>query len=179
MNDHELDRLLDKSLSECANTSPRGGLEERILANLAESPKRRSWMWLWITAPVTAVIIFAALMLFRTDNKTSTVQVAIIASPVTNPTVPQLKTPPPPVTSNQPHPKRVRPRRKPVTAEGTREPMLAQFPSPVAPDEARLLLQFVHQHPDTAQAVLREQQEFRAMIARSHNNQLQIRSEEP
>jgi hypothetical protein len=180
-----LDRFLDHALSSLNDATPREGLEQRILANLAANKTRRSsWRWLWVAVPAAAVILLAVLLVPKPSHNQDT--------NVPNPS-PEITRPVPPLEAGsgpmQDQPKRAttaRIRRSPkvraevaAKAQVNAEPRLATFPSPDnGEQQARLLLQFVRQHPDMAQQWLKEQQEFRAMVARNQQDPLQFRSEE-
>jgi hypothetical protein len=178
----KLDRFLDRALADYGTATPRSGFEQRILANMAaqRQERDRNWRWLWIAVPVAATVLLVCMFALRPtpahtpENKAA---VAPIINRVPNATASTAQ-------PNRTPPLRARVRTvknaAPVLAkqQNTPEPRLPTFPSPDDDEQARLLLQFVRRNPATAQAVLKEQEEFRAMIAQSQQDSLQLRSEE-
>lgn len=160
--DHgELDRLLDESLKEFSGEDPRQGLEQRILANLADpvAPKRMRW---WKAFPVAAALLIAAALWIWMPRKTAPAPevVRIPAAPVVN--VTHMT---PRAVAYRQHRMR-KPTRK-LSGVANAGPKLPTFPSQADETQARLALRFVQGNPHEAQEVIGEQKEFRDLVARN------------
>jgi hypothetical protein len=60
--DKMLDQMLDSALAEYSQVEPRPGLENRILAGLANDERAVKWDWKWILAFAAACIVIALLV---------------------------------------------------------------------------------------------------------------------
>jgi hypothetical protein len=162
-----LDQLLDEALAECRSVSPREGLERRILAALLTERPRSKWLWWWVAGPTLAAsLLLIFLVPHQPNNKTpDTTKTALVTLPKSTAQSAASSAPP---TRVQRHRVRKSARAQAsVTAKQPEraEPRLSKFPSPGDGEEARLLKEFVSQYPATAQAMVKEQQQFWAKAA--------------
>jgi hypothetical protein len=166
MSDQEkIDKLLDRALGEYSATSPRAGLEGRVLARLeAEAARPRRVQWWLIVAPVIAVLIVVALLVAwrPRPQKAEVVSVPPVTVEVNRPRLVEVprrsivQPPSKPVRSKQPV------KASPKTPDS--EPRLATFPSRDSDDElVKLAMRFVQAHPAEAKEIVQEQTEFREM----------------
>ncbi|HUN90271.1 MAG TPA: hypothetical protein VMU28_15835 [Terriglobales bacterium] len=173
-NEDELERFLDRALAEYSE-APREGLEQRILANLATSPAKTRWPSAWLLVPACAVLISGAVLWLKPEKE-------VPAPTVVNTVVPTAPNVVPPKTlvvtvAKQPKPHRPKPR---VTQDSTAAPRLPTFPSQPDESQARMLLQFVQGSPQTAQQVVKEEEDFQKLVAQNfqdsnHTNGLETR----
>src|SRR5581483_8151580 len=160
--DKDLDRLLDRTLSEYTS-EPRAGLEQRVLANLASAQTQRRRWWIWAAVPVLAVVLIAVLV-WTTPRKPIEPPVA-----VNGPSAPNVTKSPP---SQQPAVSVAAKIRKPMRKRVVESqvvavaPKLPTFPSQSDDTQVRLALQFVQNNPALAQQVVKEDEEFQEAVAR-------------
>lgn len=156
--DKDLDRLLDRTLSEYS-AEPRVGLEQRVLANLASTQAQRRRRWLWAAVPACAAVLIAVLV-WTTQKSIAPPELA--------------KAPDAPAVTKAPHTQAVqaakvhKPTRKrsvePQTVAAA--PKLPTFPSHTDETQVQLALRFVQNNPALAQLVVKEDQEFQEATAR-------------
>lgn len=176
----KFDRLLDKALSEYGNVSPREGFEHRILATLASPKPDRSWSrgWWWLAVPSMAAVLVVMAFFMRATRNPGATQVASI-TPTARVTTTQA-TPAPKLTDKPTVALKKTQRRNPSVGKRSRQeaPRLATFPSGYeAEQQARLLLLFVTRHPDQAQQIVREEQQFQELAELSMNRDAENKSE--
>ncbi len=143
-NDTEIlaDRLLNATLIGYAAEEPRAGLEQRILARLADAPTPPAWLaWRWLPVGALAVVALLALATLFPRRESTRVQSPPAAPP---PAVASVPAPPDPVTAEvRPAPPRAiapQPAAVPVRAE--------QFPTPGSlTEQERLLMQYLTSSP--------------------------------
>jgi hypothetical protein len=184
MTDHnKFDHLLDKALSEYGNAAPRDGLEQRLLARLAEQPERSwNWRWLWAAVPVMAAILIAIFLATRPpvkhDLNVAKAPATVRSTPVIQETTTVSSTSGPKIVAARPG----RPSQAPSTVARKEppaaQPKLATFPSgDESAQQARLLLRFVTRTPSEAAQVASEQEEFQKLAEAGMNQDLENRSE--
>ncbi len=151
MHDNETDRfadqLLNASLAGYAAEESRAGLEQRILARLAEQPQPSAWwVWRWLPAGALALVAVVALALLVPRRETAPAP-AIITSqpPKVAPLVrPVPDTSAPAVAANQRAP--LQPLR--ATQTTIARARTAQFPTPGSlTEEERLLMRYLDSSP--------------------------------
>jgi hypothetical protein len=151
MHDNETDRfadqLLNVSLAGYAAEEPRAGLEQRILARLAEQPQPPAWWaWRWLPAGALALVALLALALFVPRRETAPPQATITSQPpkVAPSERPAPDSSAPAVATNQRAPRQPRPA-TPATLAPARA---AQFPRPGSlTEEERLLMSYLETAP--------------------------------
>jgi len=164
----KIDKLLDRALGEYGETSPRAGLEGRVLARLeAEATHPLNLRWWWIAVPAMAVLIVIAILLAWSPQpkKVDIANVPPVRVGV-QPAPPTVAEPSPTATLTRPRGKHLRPKApaKATPEAPDSEPRLATFPSRDADDQlVKLAMQFVQTHPEKAQEIVQEQKEFREM----------------
>lgn len=169
--DKDLDRFLDRTLSEYGQEAPRHGLEQRMLARLAAAPARPRRWWIWAAVPVCAAILIAILLWNSSASKKPVLPPDIAHIPPskviereTTSAALQLKRPeirPPVVATAYQHPTSTG---RAVAASTT--PRLPTFPSQKGDDElVQLAVRFAQTHPAVAEQIAQEQQEFNQMAA--------------
>ncbi len=157
-----LDRFLDDALKDGGAALPRMGLEQRILANLAAEPlaANKVWRWWW-AMPVLAVIVLVMMLAIRKEPKpelrANAVPKAEEVEHAAKPAVPTIQ------AVHQQQPNLTAKKRQRVHRSQPEEPRLAKFPSDGDADEIRLLMQFVRRNPETAQELVREQEDFQTL----------------
>jgi hypothetical protein len=157
--EHELERFLDRSLSEYSNVPPREGLEGRIITGLASRRPERTHPWIWTLLPTAAAVVMAVLW-WMPKKEVPAPPAAYVVLPKV-PAVEKRSTPrviaakqwKPQIQQNQ------------VAETVKNEPRLPTFPSQPDQSQARMLLQFVQGSPQTAQQVVQEEEEFRRLVA--------------
>lgn len=176
--ENELERFLDRTLSEYSSEAPRDGLEQRILANLAvNTARRRSPWWIWAAVPACAALIVGALLFWHAAGQ-----------PSPNPPIADVpkKEIPGPVAhdhtlTRSANVRKPPPGRRAVVSTVARlpkqnaplhEPRLATFPSSPDGSQARMLLAFVQRHHALASAVAQEQEEFQKLAANRDSSPL-------
>ena len=158
--DNELERVLDRSLHEYSEVSARDGLEQRILANLAASPEKTRRWWAWAVVPASAVVMVVGVLWVRLATEIPAPPITISATP----TAPNLTSRSARVVtaSKRRNSRRTAPQ---VTEVARAEPRLATFPSQPDEPQARMLLQFVQGSPRAAEQVVKEEEEFKKLVA--------------
>ena len=171
----DLDRTLDAAIGKYASVEPRGGLEERILANLRAASTRSAqpaW-WNWGFAVLAAVLAIAAMLVWRWNQPMqtplaihpSTLEQAPVASELAH----RGGNPAPPTQLLPRRTPRPQPEQKLVAAN----PKLDVFPSPLPlSEQEEILASYVSQYPKHAALVaearmddLRQETEERQRIA--------------
>lgn len=169
----DLDRTLDAALSKYASVEPRGGLEERILANLRVASTRgaqRAW-WNWGFAVLAAAFLIVAAVVWQW-NKASQPPIVVHRPPANAaPIAPRMAnrdiSPPPQKRGH----KTISPRLQPEIAAAS--PKLDVFPSPLPlSEQEKILASYVAGYPEHAALVaearmdaLRQEAEERRRIA--------------
>ncbi len=160
--DKDLDRLIDRTLSEYA-TEARDGLEQRVLANVgAAGAQPRRW-WIWIAVPAFAMVVVVA-MLVWTSAQNRPIAPPEIAK---GPKAPEVVKVPPRqqrairVVARKPALRRSKPQIVAIS------PKLPSFPSQTDDTQVRLALRFVQNNPALAQQVVKEEEEFQEATARN------------
>jgi hypothetical protein len=154
--DNELDRFLDRSLSEYSQEAPRSGLEQRVLANLeasAATPKR--W-WIWVVLPVGAAILTVAVLWNSLLTKVPPPTMANASAPAVGRAEPHAPT----IVATS---KRRRHRTNVRSGVVSQTPRLPTFPSQTDEAQARILLRFVQDHPAVAKQAVMEEEEFQKL----------------
>lgn len=168
-----VDRFVEEGLARYSDAEPRRGLEQRVLANLRAQPKKRPW-WVWLPAPVAAALLVGlVLWLTRPQPRPPMVVERTPSAPVVSPRISSSQTAPEPVAKRRPL-RAAHAQARIAVAQRRNGPRQPVFPSPAPMSEQeRLLLAFVKQHPDEAQAVVREQEEWRKAVEEmfTRNNQ--------
>ncbi len=166
--DHMTDRLLDAALARYSDSEPRNGLEQRILANLAEHSTRRAPVWnrlLWTASACAAALAFViGISLLHQNKRPANPPAAHIAVPTHVPTqVPQLT-----AAISQTPPTRKRSHSAATRAVTTKvsSPRQSHFPALAAPTEQELLLIAYLNATPTHEllAVAAEQQQWRERV---------------
>jgi hypothetical protein len=164
MNDQELERWLERALSEYRAASPRDGLEQRVLANLQTQPRAVGWWrWWWVVAAAMVVTAVGVRIHSHVSNQVevANIQQKQVAPKVDSATLPAAES----------H-TQLRPRSRAVHNKNVPRPMtqpsitprLKTFPSRSGDDElVRLAVRFAEQHPEMAGQISREQNDFRQM----------------
>lgn len=141
------DQLLNAALAGYADDLPPAGLEQRILAHLAEQPQPSArWPWLWLPAGALALVALLAGALLFSRRESASPPAVITSQPpkVTPGERPAPESSAPAVTIQQRAPQRAQ-RATPVTVKPARA---AQFPAPSSPTEQeRLLMRYLGSSP--------------------------------
>jgi len=154
----ELERFLDRALTEYSGGLPRVGLEQRILANLAAQAQERTRRWMWITVPACAVLVVAMVLWWMQRKEVP----AIPAAYGVLPSAPEV------MKRSAPHlaaGKGPKPPQRRASEIARTEPRLPTFPSPPDESQARMLLRFVQRSPATAEQVVKEEEDFQKLAA--------------
>jgi hypothetical protein len=170
------DREINAALAKYVAAEPRAGLEDRILANLRAERQHSSVRigWRWLAAGVAAVVIVAALSLWKSakpapdsathqpamtqqaDKQTGT---RIVANHASAPVSPAEST-----TRKRPGALSAPPRQA--------GPRLDHFPSPrPLTEEEKLLVRYVQDFPREAVVIAKEQAEFEQKMERLGGDQ--------
>jgi hypothetical protein len=180
-NDQRLDKVLDASLANYSAVEPRGGLEDRILANLRTQPAATQsswWSWKWMLAGGAAVaaMVLIALMLSPWRNpkaQESQVVLNVLTAKDNATSRKGVETPPTVAAVSRPAVSRTgRPRFRAVKSNATAGsqnrqqvaavPHQAVFPSPLGPSEQeKMLLSYVKRTPPEILIALSEEQQQR------------------
>ncbi len=149
----DLDRILDAALAKYAAAEPRGGLEQRILANLRSVevplPKRAWWPWGFSVATLAIVVaIITPVWKARNSSHPLVTNRPNITNPAAAAIPPQIaRIAPSKKEHGRRHTAAVR-RTEPVLAAA---PKLDQFPSPQPlTEQERILAGYVAQFHDQA-----------------------------
>ncbi len=166
--DHMTDRLLDAALARYSDAEPRNGLEQRILANLAEHSTRRAPVWnrlLWTASACAAALAFViGISLLHQNKRPANPPAAHIAVPTNiQAQVPKLTS-----SISQPRPT-TKGSRIPATrviAKQVSSPHQSHFPALTGPTEQELLLMaYLNATPmHELLAVAAEQQQWRERV---------------
>ena len=178
----QIDELLERGLREYSQVEPRGGLEERVMANLRTQPAPRPWWRMWVPALAAAAVLamVAAVALRPAKQETQ-----VGRAPETGPRLTASRTGPRANTGKQAQ--IAAPPKRPLAAnrhkeelapagqqqgEGSRaqvavqQPRQAVFPSPVPlTEQERLVLALLQQAPHEVEKVAKEQEGQRVRAA--------------
>ncbi len=142
-----VDQVLDAALAGYTTEKPRAGLEQRILARLAEQPQPPAWpARRWLPAGALALVALMALAILLPRRESAPTPVTVTSQPpqLTATQKPAPRAPAPAVVpiKRAPQPS---PRATHVTAAQTRA---AQFPRPGSlTEEERLLMRYLETVP--------------------------------
>jgi hypothetical protein len=162
---NQFDDLLHSALKRYSEVEPRMGLEGRLLARLAATPRQSRNRWVWAMAAVSALCIIAVAWFGVPLVKESHQEVAPTTSMVLSPTrAPQAS-----ITQAASAQVSLSRRARPL-AKVAREPALQQFPSPRPMSEQELLLvEYVEHYPKEATLIAKEQAEFQNRVEQAQN----------
>jgi len=142
-NPNFVDQLLDASLACYGSAEPRTGLEQRVLARLADEPQPTVWQtWRWLPIGAVATVVLLAAVLLTTRKETGAPPVAKVP--------PVVRTSPAPVTPETPAPPQVAVSRPgpPAIATGNVAIRAQQFPRPGSlTEEERHLMSYLNTQP--------------------------------
>lgn len=142
-NPNFVDQLLESSLAGYGSAEPRTGLEQRVLARLADEPQPTVWQtWRWLPIGAVATVVLLAGFLLTTRKETiappvAHVPPAVTASPA--PVAPKIPAPPQ-VAVSRPRPPAIAASNVAIRAE--------QFPRPGSlTEEERHLMSYLNTQP--------------------------------
>ena len=153
----DLDILLDAGLAKYVAGEPRGGLEDRIFANLRaeqQLPAVHPW-WKWGLAAIAVIVVVAVTLVFRSEKRSQPVSVK--QTPDTTKSISNretkianregITTPKRPA----PRPMHAHPNAPVLEGTSTPTPKLDQFPSPQPlTEEEKMLLGYIEHNPEHA-----------------------------
>ncbi|MGH9509228.1 MAG: hypothetical protein ACRD2M_04770 [Terriglobales bacterium] len=142
-NDNFVEQLLDPSLAAYSAVEPRAGLEQRVLARLADESHPAAWhAWRWVPAGALAIIALLAGVLLSPRKETTAPPVTQVHPAATNLSTPPTPAAPAPVLVAAPAPKVPMFQTNDVTVRA------GQFPRPgPLTEEERHLMSYLNAAP--------------------------------
>ena len=156
----QFDDLLDGALKRYSEVEPRMGLEGRMLAKLAATPRQSRTHWVWAMAAVSTLSIIFVVW-FGVPRVKESPQTG---APTTSTVLPPPRAPQSSIQQAASAQVSLSRRTRPL-AKVAREPVLRQFPSPRPMSEQELMLvEYVEHYPKQAILIAKEQAEFQKRV---------------